>query len=325
MALFAVLLCVNFASCNNDENEVPQIGEEIMVSLGFGGEISVSESPFSRTDADDKPDLYGIQIYSCPTSSESSASYTPYAYGLFDDITSVNVSLVKGYKYKVSVLLIKNGKNIVRFWAPGITELYSEPFNTPITNSFILNTVAIIRPNGNIIHKDGSQYSNSNAEKYYGETTDFIPSEDNNSINIFMKKMFFGGKFIAENLTEGTLSIIFEQFVAPQIDITASENTLTRTFTISDVKSAYNSEDYTDNLKMQITWEKNDGALIPLGTHTIAFKRNKMHTVTIKVGNVTSSPSLSVTFEDTEMGEGESTTIENGEIIDTNINTGTEG
>ncbi|MBE6276024.1 MAG: hypothetical protein E7096_06740 [Bacteroides sp.] len=327
MALLAVLMCVNFNSCSNDENEILQQDEEIMVSLGLGGEISVSESPLSRAEAEVKPDLYGIQIYSLPNSSESSTTeYTPYAYGLFDDISNIKISLNKGYKYKVAVLLIKDGKNKVHFKDPE----YDTPFDIALENKFILNTTekihfdAGISVSGSTINSS-QQFFYAEAEKYYGETTDFIPSEENNNIDIYMKKMFFGGKFVAENLTEGTLTIKFDNIVAPQINIVPSQKTATRIFSIRNCTTIYYKDDSSAicTLSVQIIWTKADGAEIPLGTHSIKFKRNKMHTITIKIADITSSPGLDLELEDTEMSEEGSTTIENGEIVDTNI--GTEG
>ena len=322
MALFAVLMCVNFAACSNEENEVPQKGKEIMVSFGLGGEISVSESPLSRTE--EKPDLYGIQIYSCPISSEGTTNYTPYAYGLFDDMTSVSALLIKGYKYKVGVLLIKNGKNVVKLENPGANEKYGSPFSTALTNTFTISTTLFIRPSTQIKFSDGAYYFNGEAEKYYGETIDFIPSDENNSIDIYMKKMFFGVNFVAENLTEGTLSIIFEQGISPQLDIVSPNTNIEKILAIGYANDAYASEDFVNNITITLIWTKTDGAEIPLGTHKIAFKRNKMHTVTIKVSETTSTSGLNLTFEDLGMTDGENTTIENGEIVDTGVDTGTE-
>ena len=75
MAMFAILMCVNFASCSNDGNEVPEQGKEIMVSLGFSGDFEISESPLSRATSDD---LYLIRVQK-----KNGSSYTSYAYGLF--------------------------------------------------------------------------------------------------------------------------------------------------------------------------------------------------------------------------------------------------
>ena len=321
MALFAVLMCVNFASCSSDENDVPQKAEEILVSFGLCGEINVSESPLSRTE--EKPDLYGIQIYSCPNSLESTTSeYTPFAYGIFDDVSSITASLLKGYKYKVSILLIKNGKNILRVNDYGE---YVSPFNAALSNSFTLSTEEAIKPGHTISYSDGTQYFNDAVEKYYGETTDFIPSDENNSIDIFMKKMFFGGKFIAENLTEGTLSIIFEEFIAPQIDIISPETTIQKLFALRDVRSAYNSEDYTNDIKITLIWTKADGAEVPLGIYTIQFKRNKLHTIRIKIKEVNSTSGIGIELEEGEFEAGDEMIIEDGEIVDTSVGTETEG
>lgn len=323
MALFAVLMCVNFASCSNDENEVPKTGEEIIVSFGLKGEINVSESPLGRAETapelETNPDLYGIQIYSCPV---SSSTYEPYAYGLFDDVSSLNISLIKGYKYKVSVLLIKDGKTKINL--NSVNGRYDYPFDLAVGESFTFSTIKKIDSDSSISLNGGGTYLHAPVEKYYGETTDFIPSDDNNSIDIYMKKMFYAINFIAENLTEGKLSILAGAF-KERIEIISPENTFYRLFSIKTPSWAYTSDDSTEKLTLDFIWTKTDGADIPLGNLEIAVKRNKLYTITIKVAHQNSTSGLNFTIENEEMTNGENITFENGEIVDTNIGTETEG
>ena len=69
--LLLMLAACLFAACTNNEepiennpsNETPK---EYIVSLGFSGEITdITESPLSRAVTND---LYGIQVYSVPAS-----------------------------------------------------------------------------------------------------------------------------------------------------------------------------------------------------------------------------------------------------------------
>ena len=61
MALFAVLMCVNLASCSSDDIEPneSQKGKEVVVSLGFSGDFEISESPLSRATSND---LYIVDV-----------------------------------------------------------------------------------------------------------------------------------------------------------------------------------------------------------------------------------------------------------------------
>ena len=102
-----------FAACGGDENSIPGVTpdepnttpKEFLVSLGFSGEItSIEESPLSRAATND---LYGIQVYSSPTSSDN---YKPYAYGLFDSKDGMVIKLLEGYKYKFESSMVVDGK-----------------------------------------------------------------------------------------------------------------------------------------------------------------------------------------------------------------------
>ena len=319
MALFAVLMCVNFASCSNDDSVEPnnsQNPKEYMVSLGFSGEINVSESPLSRAETEENNDLYGFVIYSCPNV-EGQTKYTKYAYGLFDDVSSVNIKLLDGYKYKFTSTMIVNGKKIV----PIVGDEYKWPFLMRLTNSFTYSSAS------NLIHCEGGQIGNpgyyrAEADRYYGKLIDFIPSDENNAAVLYMKRIVFGAKFIAENLNEGQLTISMED--APIVCLTPEISTSDKIYTLSGVEKAFDTDDYFEEIPTVINWKKADGVIVPLGEHKINFKRNKLTTITIKVADITSDNNVSVELEDEEMGEGDDITIENGKIVDTNIGTETE-
>ena len=316
MALFAVLMCVNFASCSNDDvapNE-PQKPKEYTVSLGFTGEISVSESPLSRAETEEKNDLYGFVIYSCPNV-EGQTKYTKYAYGLFDDVSSVNIKLLEGYKYKFTSTMLVNGKNVI--YSYGLD--YKEPFHMYLTNKFTYSSAENLISSE--MSKVGSYYHNK-VDRYYGKLLDFIPSDENKSAKIYMKRTSFGAKFVAENLSEGQLDIAMES--SPLVRLTPETTTSENIYHLSDVVSAYDTEDYFEEIATVINWKKTDDVVVPLGEHKIKFKRNKLTTITIKVADITSDNNISVEFEDDEMGEGDDITIENGKIVDTNIGTETE-
>ena len=96
MALVAVCLCMNFASCSNEDMVAPEDPQEekyVTVGLGCTGEfLEFSNSPLSRTTAEE---LYGIQVYALAengTNSDGSICYleTPYAHGVFVSLDNVN-------------------------------------------------------------------------------------------------------------------------------------------------------------------------------------------------------------------------------------------
>ena len=321
MALFAVLMCVNFASCSSDDvipNE-PQKPKEYTVSLGFTGEISISESPLSRASENN---LYGIQVYSCPNNG-TSTTYSYYAYGLFDDTSLINIKLLEGYKYKFVATMVVDGKNAIK----STNNVYSSPFNsTSLDNKFIYSKDEHIAGTSGVsvgnVHLVGHtrSYVHPNINRFYGETTDYIP-ESNKNVEIDMKRMAFGIKYVSD-LLEGSLKIALEG--APEVVITYPETGHEDIYAFQYIQAAFNKEEqHSEQISTTITWTKDDGVVIPLGTHNITFKRNILTTITIKVADITTENGIGITLENKEM-DTENITIENGEIVDTNVNTGTE-
>lgn len=320
LALFAILLCVNFTSCSSNDDvepDAPQKPKEYVVSLGFTGEISVSESPLSRASEND---LYGIQVYSCPNV-DGATTYTKYAYGLFDDTDLMNIKLLEGYKYKFVATMVVDGKNKLPHATE--TDIYLAPFKingstseyTKITNSFKITNIEYFY--GLDSGSTGSQLGHAAGfERYYG-SCDYIV-DDSKSVSIDMKKAVFGAKFIAEGLTEGVLTV--KMYRTRDILITHPEASYENIFTFDKLSS---TDNYSEKINTVISWTKTDGVVVPLGTHYITFKRNVLTTVTIKVADITTENGIGFELETTEMGT-EDITIENGEIVDTNVEPGTE-
>lgn len=315
LALFAILLCVNFSSCSSNDDvepDAPQKPKEYIVSLGFTGEISISESPLSRASGND---LYGIQVYSCPNV-DGATTYTKYAYGLFDDTSEMTIKLLEGYKYKFIATMVADGKNKISHATE--TDIYLAPFKingstseyTKITNSFKITNIEYFY--GLDSGSTGSQLGHAAGfERYYG-SCDYIV-DDSKSVSIDMKKAVFGAKFIAEGLTEGVLTV--KMYRTRDILITHPEASYENIFTFDKLSS---TDNYSEKINTVISWTKTDGVVVPLGTHDITFKRNVLTTVTIKVADATTENGIGFELETTEMGT-EDITIENGEIVDTNV------
>ena len=98
-------------SCSNNKDELLSKEQErndqeiYTVSFDLGGEfISTSETPLSRTEVIPKK-IYGINVY---YKKDDNSSYQNYAYGLFDNIEDMTISLIGGYKYKFECSMVKN-------------------------------------------------------------------------------------------------------------------------------------------------------------------------------------------------------------------------
>ncbi len=316
-----------FAACGGDENSIPGVTpdepnttpKEFLVSLGFSGEItSIEESPLSRAATND---LYGIQVYSSPTSSDN---YKPYAYGLFDSKDGMVIKLLEGYKYKFVSSMVVDGKQKILSYDYG--DSYQYPFYTSnatkLENKFVYDS-------GKEMNSLDDGYTNlgpfdnfwhPNAMRYYGEVTDYVPTA-NGSVSINMKKVVFGAKFITEGFTEGTLYIKLKD--APTLQLVFPQTEVEDIFTFKNEYLSGNrwtADTYTETILVSISWQKNDGAIVPLINQEVTFKRNIKTTITVKVNDSSVNQGLNITEEKNELQPGENIVLESSGAGNTPVN-----
>lgn len=97
-SLFAILAILS--SCKDLLSDDMNKEDLIEVNLSLTGDVTVKEEPLTKTF--DSNDLIAIQV---------NRGYTPYAYGLFDDISNLKIYLHSGESYIFKAMMIKNGKN----------------------------------------------------------------------------------------------------------------------------------------------------------------------------------------------------------------------
>ena len=322
------MIALSWSCSSSSEGEpepepVPEEPKEYLVSLGLTGEIDIEESPLSKASSND---LYGIQVYSKTSTTE----YTPYAYGLFDDKSLMTVKVLEGYNYKFIATMIVNGKNKIEY----SLDSYSYPFAAgdnfmKLTNNFTFSNNDDIYQidRGEAILAGYDRFKGNfkvpNTERFYGETEGYIPLENGN-ISINMKRVCFGAKFIADGLTEGNLKINIKE--APELNIKYGQTEAQDIFTFAHKRfssnwssNSWTKDDYSETIPVSISWEKADGAVVPLINKDITFKRNVLTTITIKVKDTSINNNIDITQESGEMAKGENITIESGTGLDGNI------
>lgn len=310
MALFAVLMCVNFASCNNDEvvpNE-PTQDNYITVGLNCVGEyLDITESPLSRTSEGDEGETFLIQIYLL----NENGNPNPYAYGTFKgSLDEVTVKLLQGKEYMFRVAIAKS-------------ELRSAD-NKIYYSSVELNDLSNISD-------QVSQY-----EAFFGELNNYTPSEGEN-VEINTKRISYAAKFVVENLNEGSVMVgVSNSYIGRfSVNLTPEVPTSDKIYSFYDIYSAwkgistqtgtddtgkpiYEYKDYTSEKKLTVNWTKEDGTVVPLGIYKVTFKRNVRTTIRIDVANLPSvSNGITVTREDTPILDDENEyEIGGGEIVE---------
>ena len=335
--IFAAMAFIACAACQekNITPDVPVQDQEVYtVQLGFGGEWDVTYEPLTR--GNDNNDLYGIQVYSAPI--DGNATWTPFAYGLFDDIDNVTVSLLKGMKFKFVAKMYVDGKNeIYRYTSNGT---YSKPFyvgtEVPVTNEFSYSSAVYFNEIdlGKAWQKDFSGrtdiYIHPSIESYYGVLEGYVPEESNNDkVKIHMKRTSFGAKFIAQGklATAGQLEINMTEAPVILIDL-ANEKQHDDIYTFDNIKAAhdYKTGNYEEDIDVSINWyyQTEDGSTVtvPLGTHKITYKRNATTVVKINLENTNIDGGIG--FELTETGAMEVVSeyeVNDGNNVDTDIDT----
>lgn len=149
--------------------------------------------------------LIGVQIYKgvkASTTSGSLVQYSPYAYGLFDDISKIKIDLPKDVEYKIVSTIVVDGKAKVAQDNNG----YLKPFlsarvGTPLTNSFKLDSSkAMIELNqstttmsagGTRSVDETEDYTMPPLDRWYGEVVNYEGDSNENPI-VYMDRYVFG-------------------------------------------------------------------------------------------------------------------------------------
>jgi hypothetical protein len=319
-ALILLMGICLFLSCSKDTPVIdePAPPKEYIASLGFSGEITqISESPLRSTESND---LYGIQVYALPI--QGSTDYKPYAYGLFDNKASMTIKLLEGYKYKFVCSMIVDGKNRLLNHAGN----YYLPFfindATPLNNVFTYSSskeMTSLSGGATQLTNPQSIFRRPNLDRYHGLIEGYTPS-DNGSVSINMKRIVFGVKVEVEGVTDGKVKISLSE--APDFYIEHPATEIQQIFTFQNTYPYLNwtNDNYSETITLSVNWLKADGAEVPIATQDIAFKRNMLTTVRVKVNDALVDNNLTVTTENTEMGDGGTINLEGDGGTETPVN-----
>ncbi len=145
-------------------------------------------------------------------------------------------------------------------------------------------------------------FDRPNVDRFFGNTKDYIPVQGG-TVNIDMKRVSFGAKFVAKDFTEGKVEINVEG--APTLTLDAAKGREVQDIiSFKDLESAYSSTEYIENIPVNIVWVKTDNVRVPIASEKVAFKRNKLITVEFEVKENTTSNSFQLeTNESMEIGE----------------------
>lgn len=333
-AAFAVAIAM--MACEKPAPETQKPADEAKtytVSFDLTGEIDVTQNPLSRVNLDDR-DLFGIEV---------KYEGGKYAYGLFDDISKAKLDLSSNHKYEIKVLYIDDAKDKIRrdtlvFDDNNYYVGYAHPFYgynrmpngeiqlalTAVTNEFYVGTDCYFY---NMAYGfdmyDLYAYPHDHApglNVYYGKITNFTPSEQNETVQVYLKHIVYGLRIeVGDFFTNGTIEAELGDYETYLL--TPDNKVVEETFAYNDVGYWYGKEDlsqaYVDR-SITFTWTKEDGSTVSWKTQTVRFNRLRESVVNLELYESQANNGINLTFEDLEMEKDYSTYIIGDEYTDYN-------
>ncbi len=329
----AFLFAFGAASCENVV-ETPVTPDEeaktYTIKLRAVGEVDVTYNPLTRFTPDDR-DLYGVQVWHKPA---TTGSYERYAYGLFDSLEDVELEVTENYKYSVDVLLIDDGKDKVYCDSILVDQNYylgyDEPFRgrnkyngsssysiTKLTNEFTYDSDRYFSSTTDYVNglkqlfkaKDGKKYVYpEDVDVYYGDISNYIPTEDGATLSVYLKRMVFGLKVnIGDYFDNGeiTLSTLDHNYT-----FTPENRVLEKSYSNMDAMRNdqwYSKDDLSKTYKefsLDFYWRKADGTTVDWKPFNASFYRLKQTVVNLEYydeDNVLGGNSFDIHYEDTEI------------------------
>lgn len=320
-----LLATVVLWSCSGSGSEeipnpvTPEESKTYEIQMNLGGEyVETSETPLSRTDTPKK--YYGINVY-CMKDDGTASSYSSYAFGVFDNIEDIKITLLGGYKYKFECTSVEDGDDKIEIvnenylYAPFIYSSANNPYKLSQLNQF--------RIESQFLH--GIKYGTTNGWKYprtnryYGELENYIPTE-NGKATIPMKRTVFGLNMKVNAIPDGSLSWSIDDLTLNNYTHSGNETLeFSSIYTLYDVYESWKNENYTTEFKINFFWTRSNGYNQSF-SETISVKRNVMTNVNVTLEGGSSEISLGINEENAEMkDETVEVNYDGGSLSDTNV------
>ena len=282
--------------------------KEVTVALKLSGDFSVdvTQDPITKASTND---AYGINVYY--DKEGDGATNDVYAYGLFDNVGDMSITLLSGHKYKFTCGLVKDAKNVLYFGQAFSNPYsgYAYPFQTSSSGSTLVGNRFIIGNGvylsgigaGGVHLKNNSSPSSSNStqyasiNRYYGETDQYEPVP-NGTVDIYLKRVVFGAKFVISGVVGGSLSVTCGDFFNQSY--TTDDSGTEKIYSFTNPWDCWKNETPL-SATVSINYTSNRGGSLwnLSNSQSITFRRNVMTTVTINVSPDLSKASLSFTEE----------------------------
>lgn len=212
------------------------------------------------------------------------------------------INLKAGYEYKFDASMILNGsEKVYKFCLVNAG-------GTSVGNTFFISSDELVRYmyEGHLyLQYPHDSFDRPNVDRFFGEVQGYIP-EEGGSVQINMKRVAFGAKFVAKKFESGSLEISVEG--APMMKMNINNgNEIQDVFSFNRLGSAYYFVgEYAEDIPVNIVWVKPDNVRVPVASQKISFKRNKLTTIEFEVKDNATGNSINLEANET---------MENGETL----------
>jgi len=274
-----ILLGLALMSCNNDVQTVITVKlNPSFITLSEGSnEPMKMKSVVSATDSV----VYAIQVY------ENDA---PYYYGLFNDVSKMQLALTtsKTYKFKVSAYKAGTGKGLMTSTDnDGVN--YFLPNKTPLKNMFIKGDALKDIDLASSAVLNGQTKNYLEVDAFYA-TKSLTLDKGTTSIDFSLLRMGFGLNFTVDALTSGTMEVYLGNdtlklnSTKTSVYTVRQFNTSTNTFANINV----NANTFGDSIAVSAKWTSANGTTVT-ATGKYKFLRNYQKTINIQLNTTTNS------------------------------------
>lgn len=312
LAMMAILMSMNLVSCSQENDAVlpEQPAEEyVTVKLGVAGEyLELSESPLITRAEGELKDQIGIHVFELNESGDE----TYYACGVFNSLDTVTIKLLKGQKYRFKTSIIVDGEgckdhlghndcNGFGPYAPNVEDngevFYYYWYKMP---EDFYRFYSVSGVNGPGTYADCFRH-----DHFYGEL-EYIPTENNATIEINTKRTAYGAHYIVENL-DSILTVEVSDTSGEllyTVEISSENPESEGIYTFKDIYAAWSREDFTTTKILTFSWKIYDGSEVR-NSYVVEFKRNVMTTIRFKMDIPVYQNGIVITREDTELTDDE--------------------
>ena len=249
-------------SCNKDDSEAFEtVKISLLPTIGITQDVY---TPLRSVTVNDT--VYAVQIYE---------EGTPYYYGLFSDVSKMEISLTtnKKYTFKVSSYLKGSGSGLKSIDQNGL-KTYFLPDSVTLLNKFIKGDKLIGISSVSNVKLSVNKYSQYPEIDLFYQETEVTVTKGMSSLEIPLKRTGFGIGLSVDGLTSGIMDVYF---AGDTIHLTPSTKSyFSIRSLVGNTKGLYDIasvDTYFVETPISVKWIGGNGSIVT-ATRTIKIKRN---------------------------------------------------